>query len=279
VATTNFTTGRYEGSAVAYNGYVYMVGGVDPDTTADATVQYAPLNSDGTVGTWVSSNPFLNGRAYLGLVAYDGYLYIEGGGFFGANSDVQYAPIASNGSLGGWMTTSALTTARQYTGAVAYNGYLYAVGGNNGSSDITTTDYASLNGIARTGHYSKLIDLNNIAGVQSITYNGTLPGGLTNISLRTAGVNAVFGSSQGATALTGIISCASATRYAWLMITLDDSYGQGTGGAFPEGAGTNAYLTDFTLNYSTIHPQPNVRLRNGMTIQGGTQSSLDTCAS
>jgi hypothetical protein len=76
-----------------------------------------------------------------------------------------------------------------------------------------------------------------------------------------------------------VISCASATRYVWVTITLDDSNGQGADGAFPEANGTNAFLSDFTVNYSTIHPQPNVRLRNGMTIQGGTQSSLDTCAS
>jgi N-acetylneuraminic acid mutarotase len=271
--TTAFSSGRYEAAAVAYKGYV------DPSSGTTNTVQYAPLNSNGTIGSWVITNSFVTARAYLGVVAYDGFLYMIGGGDFGTYySDVQYTPIGPNGAVGAWTPTTSLSTGRMYVGAAVYNGNLYAIGGTNGSGDQLTSDYAPVNSIARVGHYSKLIDLNNIVGVQSITYNGSLPGGLGNVSLRTAGTNAVFGSSQGASSLTGIISCASSTRYVWVQIALDDSYGQGTAGTYADANGTLANLTDFTLNYSTIHPQPNVRLRNGMTIQGGTQSSLDTCA-
>ena len=66
-------------------------------------------------------------------------------------------------------------------------------------------------------------------------------------------------------------------RYMLVSIVLDDSYGIGNGGAFADANGTNANVTDFTVNYIQGHPNPNIRLRLGQTLQKSVLSQFDTC--
>jgi len=56
-------------------------------------VQYAPINANGTVGTWVTTTAFTNTRNSHTTVAYNGYLYVIGG-FNGLHrSDIEYANV------------------------------------------------------------------------------------------------------------------------------------------------------------------------------------------
>ena len=158
----------------AYNGYLYVVGGLASTSSGDCTatgdycngVSYAPISNSGIIGSWttdstLSTGAFTTARAYLGVVAYDGYLYIMGGNDNGTYAnDVQYAAIGSNGSLsepstctGGlasgnsiWCEATAFTTARAGLSATAYNGYFYIIGGQAGSSTggcTATSDYCN----------------------------------------------------------------------------------------------------------------------------------------
>ena len=134
-ATNNFSTGRFGHTSVAYNGYLYVMGGNNMGSYLNDT-QYTALNaSDGTLGTWTNSaNTFATPRLGLASVAYNGYLYILGGiGSAGSVADVQYSRINSNGSLNTWATTTSLPAARYYHAAVAYNGYIYVIGGDTGT--------------------------------------------------------------------------------------------------------------------------------------------------
>jgi hypothetical protein len=135
-ATTFFTTPHSNHTSVAYNGYLYVIGGLNyPSMLND--VQYAPINSNGTIGTWNPTTSLAPARIGHTSVAYNGYLYVSGGcGSLdvGGNctshlNDVQYAPINSNGTIGAWTTTSSFTTARDRHTSVVYNGYLYVIGG------------------------------------------------------------------------------------------------------------------------------------------------------
>ena len=63
---------------VTYNGYIYAIGG-DTQGSNINTVERAPLNSDGTVGTWISSGTLPEARADHVALAYNGYMYIVGG--------------------------------------------------------------------------------------------------------------------------------------------------------------------------------------------------------
>ena len=278
-----FNTARYGLGAFAYNGYLYVLGGKD-SAGYDSDTQYAPLNSNGTIGTWQASTSFTTGRRDFGVTAYGGFVYITSGdkGATTYLSDTQYAPLESNGEIGTWSTTSVLESTTAVLDTVAYNGYLYGIGGlfrvNFTIADINTTKYAPLSIIQRTGHYSNLIDLGGAVNVTGIVYNPVAQN--ATITYRAAGSNGVFGSSALASAVSGTGGCAGNlqnTRYVLLMVTLDDSYGLGSGGAFPDINGTNASVTDLTVNYSPVHPAPNIRLRSGQTLQQGNLSALDTC--
>jgi len=51
--TSSMAIGREDFLGVAYNGYLYAFGGTpDVDVTQLSSVEYAPINVNGTVGTW-----------------------------------------------------------------------------------------------------------------------------------------------------------------------------------------------------------------------------------
>ena len=83
---------------------------------------YAPINSNGTIGswaattTWPASSPAMPARDGFGAVAYNGYLYVWGGRSGASGGDCTaardycngtfYAPINSNGTIGSWAATT-----------------------------------------------------------------------------------------------------------------------------------------------------------------------------
>ncbi len=138
-ASNTFSNARYNLTSVAYNGFIYVLGGYD-DTTYYNTVQYAPINTDGDLGSWSGTNSFTNGRLGHTTVVYNGYMYVIGGRNASTRySDVQYALINSNGTVGSWASDpDAFTTGRSLHASVAYNGYLYIIGGETPSNPNPT---------------------------------------------------------------------------------------------------------------------------------------------
>jgi hypothetical protein len=128
--TSSFATGRYAHASVAYNGYIYVLGGYT-GTGLKNDVQVAQINADGTIGVWTATEPFSGNRNAFACVPHNGYLYVLGGdtGSGDGSNDVQYAPVNSDGTLGVWNTTTAFGTARRYHRSVAVNGFLYVLGG------------------------------------------------------------------------------------------------------------------------------------------------------
>ncbi len=132
----------YSGS-VAYNGYVYVLGGFNGDSTA---VYYAPLNPDGSVGSWVtSSNALPTGLYGTVAVVNNGYVYVIGGYGGSHSSDVFYAPLNSDGSVGTWTAGTDIPAAMVDISAAVNNGYLYLTGGNDGTGEFETVYYAQFN--------------------------------------------------------------------------------------------------------------------------------------
>ena len=197
-STTAFAHNRIHPGTVAYNGYLYVLGGQDENSSTQYNdVQYAPINADGTIGTWqytynsASSGGFVGGftttRAYFGTVAYNGYLYINGGvdSIGNALGDVQYAPINPNGTIGTWQYTynsassggfvGGFTTARDTQASVANNGYLYVIGGaDNSGNSLNDVQYAPINP-------------NGTIGTWQYTYNSASSGGFVGGLLTAAG--------------------------------------------------------------------------------------------
>ena len=174
-ATTSFTTARYQHTSVVYNGYIYVIGGYN-GTSYLATVQYAPINTTGTIGAWTATTSFTTARYGHTSVVYNGYIYVIGG-YSGSVplADVQYAPINTNGTIGAFTATTSFTTARYSHTSVVYNGYLYVIGGYNGTAALADVQYAPINANGAIGAWTATTSFTTARyGHTSVVYNGYL---------------------------------------------------------------------------------------------------------
>lgn len=139
--STPCSNGLNSATSVIYGGYVYWVGGLNNLSQAQSTVWSAPLNSNGSVGTWTqSANQLQNVRALHSSVVVNGYLYVFGGQDAAtANNSAYYAPLGANGAVGSWSAAQTLGTTRSSTAAVTANGYVYVIGGYDNSNNIKNT--------------------------------------------------------------------------------------------------------------------------------------------
>jgi hypothetical protein len=167
---------RIGGSSVVQDGYIYYVGGcsVIACTTATNTVYYAPLNADGTIGTWTLGTNTLPAVTERGVSCCPkgGTLYYVGGQDSAgtAQSTVYYsAPVS--GVPAAWGTaTNGLPGARAELSGAIWDGRLFITGGKTGGvaqnsvyaspdlptgGDITSA-WITTNGfnVARSGHAS-----------------------------------------------------------------------------------------------------------------------------
>lgn len=134
----SFKLARRAPAAVAHNGYLYLVGGIDGNANYVRTVEYAPILENGSLGTWQHTNPIIEGRFYNAVVAFNGFLYTLGGGS-GLPGEQNYpiatverAPINEDGSLGQWQKIGQMLTPRRGLKTVLHNNTLYAIGGYDG---------------------------------------------------------------------------------------------------------------------------------------------------
>lgn len=157
----NLANARIGLSAVAYNGYLFAIGGQGADCASGATagstnvcstVYTSKLGANGEPNTWVQQGNLATERRYAGVAAYENRMYLYGGqsgasGFIGSVATSEYANINPNGTLGTWTTTGAgsqLSAARYGLSGNAYNGYIYAVGGRTAAGAVTTVEYAKI---------------------------------------------------------------------------------------------------------------------------------------
>ena len=143
-----FATDRTGAGSVIYNNYIYVAGGCTSATDCtDATnsVQYAPIDAYGDIGTWNSTTNLTQDRAWGSLVAAGGTLYFVGGQNDGgtAQTAVYYAVPQSNGTITSWSTASnALPAVRTQFGSAVWNNRIYVTGGTNGTT-VQSTVYIS----------------------------------------------------------------------------------------------------------------------------------------
>jgi len=151
--TSSMQSVRWQPSGQAYNGYVYVLGGSDWGG-ATATVEYAKINPDGSLGAWsyTSSMTVLRsdtpGRAVL-----NGYLYafgglaLEGGGRY---NTVEKALINPDGTLDPWsLESDTLLDPVNGAGCDQKNGHVYMVGGLVGLVGMeSVSDDVEMSGIS-----------------------------------------------------------------------------------------------------------------------------------
>jgi hypothetical protein len=192
-AVPNYTLGgatsAFSRAAVTYaNGYMYVVGGYNAVTSALANVYYAPVNSNGTLGTWVSSaNTIPGGRRDTSAVAMNGYLYVPVGVNTAGSvvNTVSYAPINTDGSIGAWSSTTAAPDNISFPNVTAVNGRIYMLGTSgasrvlyysNGSRLLvgSSLDLVGANGgNLAAGGSGGSITAGDITGVGNLSITGT----------------------------------------------------------------------------------------------------------
>ena len=173
-------TTRTQHQLVVANGKMYILGGFNNVATY-ATVDYAPINNDGSVGSFISTSSFANARYGFAALAYNGYIYVIGGAN-GFKNDIQKATINSDGSLGVFTSIGTFPTGRMGHGAVAYNGYLYIFGGCTHNDAVFSkcdtlandVQYTSIGGDGVLGSWSSTTLPAGLDYMAYDTYNGLL---------------------------------------------------------------------------------------------------------
>lgn len=155
--------------AVAYNGYLYQVGGVVGGANS-AVVNYAKINADGSTSAWTATTSLPNALMMQPVVAANGYIYSLGGCTASTcagtkYSQVYYAKQLPDGTLGAWQTNSnSLGLAMGGGAAVIYKGYVYYIGGHDGTTAQTTVYYARLNADGSTGPFNTTTNISAVYG-------------------------------------------------------------------------------------------------------------------
>jgi N-acetylneuraminic acid mutarotase len=165
----------YQHSAAAYNGYLYVTGGIS--TTVTSTVRYAQILSGGSLGSWQNATSLPSVLYSHSAVAYNGYLYTMGGYSTAATSTVFYAPINSNGSLGSWTNATSLPSVLGGHSAAASNGYLYVVAGRDvDDAPTSTVSYAPFQSDGSLGSWKNTTALppTALSFHSVVAYNGYL---------------------------------------------------------------------------------------------------------
>lgn len=190
-ATTGFSSAgpaRSEFGAVVYNNNLYVVGGYSGSSYLN-DVLFAPINSDGTLGTWrtttgfsIGANP--NSRSGFGMAIYNRYIYIVGGYDGTVFSNVLYAKlnpdgsIPAAGSMGEWKDAAKniASPGRWRHGVVVNNGYLYATGGCANSACTTilsSIEYSTISSDGSLGNWTATTSFPGVrASHSSLIYNG-----------------------------------------------------------------------------------------------------------
>jgi len=155
-ATTPLPAGQVAHWSAAANGTLYAIGGFD--VTTINSVHYAKVNpADGSVGTWISTNPFNTPRYWHSATLYNGNLYVLGGQTGGGiTTDVQIGAISADTiGAGDWREATKLPEAIVEHATVAANGHVYVIGGENSSYvPLNTVRWASISATGAIGDWT-----------------------------------------------------------------------------------------------------------------------------
>jgi hypothetical protein len=179
-----FTGIRAGHTSLAYNGYLYIIGG-NTNSTYYADIQYCPINANGSVDACTrQTSAFATGRYEHSSVVANGYLYVIGGNSGGSSQkDLQYLPVNAPMMLGTYDKTISFSGLKNIN-TLSYSGQAdcgltinYATAGSNGIYGAVTT----ISGAAPSTSYS--ISQTNIQYVRlSFILDDSSCGGVSTVS-------------------------------------------------------------------------------------------------
>ncbi len=239
-------------AGAAYNGYFYLLGGLDSGNNRTSTVSYAPINATGSLGAWSTTTALPSVNYEGSAITNNGYLYLTD--FYGpgaVSSTALFAPINPDGSLGSWSTTSLLPTGMNEAPVFMNNNYIYSVGGIDASANASSTVYYSrinarisvANWITTTALPSALIDPSAVAYNGYIYTTGGNNAGTITSTVYYAPLNS-----------TGSISnWSSTTKLPIAMYNPSDYAAAYNGYIYVVGGETNAAVVTSTVYYAPLN--------------------------
>lgn len=211
--TYNLPSARSNFSLVAYNGYLFAIGGINTGGTRQTTVYTAKLGANGEPqlwhptdtnkvnwGYWYTNTSLSSIRSDMSAVAYNNRIYLVGGrSTSGPVSTVEVANINPNGVLGAWTASTSLSGALYGHSSQIYNDRLYVIGGaaTVGGAPTTTVSYNKINGDGTLNSWQTTTALSTARMAGGGTFS-TIWGGYLYVS---GGCSAVNGSGYCTTTL------------------------------------------------------------------------------
>lgn len=141
ITATNLNTARSGLGVVAYNGFLYAIGGCDENWNYLNTIEIAKTKNDGSIESWqISQNTLNSPRSNLSAGIYvanggQAYLYAIGGvGLVDGETvhfpSIEYAPINNDGTIGKWKDAAfQMKGGRSQPSALIFNNRLFIIGG------------------------------------------------------------------------------------------------------------------------------------------------------
>lgn len=150
----------YAASIVVTKTKVYHIGGTN-NSASSSGVYVAPINTDGTIGTWTATNSLPVAIHGAGVVVIKNRVFLIGGGSNSALlSSVYSATINSDDSLGTWSLVSPLPESIGTPETIVVKDKIYILGG-----------------VTIAGSYQNIVKIANFAGGSndySSYYDGTV---------------------------------------------------------------------------------------------------------
>src|SRR5215468_3589052 len=143
-------------SATVYNGYLYVAGGLTTGALPSSAVYSAPINSDGTLGSWTTATNVLPTPAAFGsMFAFGGKLYFINGdpnnsttpNDQDSGTNNVYYTSALRGSVGTWTFNSSSTIKTRNKGILfaAFGQVIEGEGIYNGSAGSSEFERSTVN--------------------------------------------------------------------------------------------------------------------------------------
>lgn len=229
------------GTSFVTKNRVYYVSGSNGSGYV-GTVQTAPINADGTLGSWTIGTAIPATFYGAQAVLTKNRVYVIGGNYSSGANNVWSAPINSDGTIGTWVGGPNFPITNYYHNCIVTKNRLYVIGGYNGSSYLSSVYYAMINsdgtigawntgtslpiavngfalamtknrihlvggwtGSSNTNVYSTVV--NSDGSIGTWTLSGTIPNTMNCSSvLVTKDKMYLFGGDQGSSAITNVIT-------------------------------------------------------------------------
>lgn len=162
-------------TATVWNGRIYLIGGWTGYGSRGGAVHYANINSDGSLGSWISTTSFpASGIREHAAVVHNGVLYVIGGEPY--YDTVYYARINTDGTVGSWSTTTSMPSKLHHHSAVVLNERICVIGGeDNNRIKTNLVRYAPINSDGTLGSWSSDTSLpKKVFHHASVVHNGRI---------------------------------------------------------------------------------------------------------